>query len=282
MKTSFRNLSLLISLCLSLPCTSQAIVINIDSGSDYALNITAVTYTNTTHLTSTTYDNSTTLEFYDNEVKAIGWNSANSKAQFSILNNQAPTVAASDDFNAYGSALSDSFTNTNLLNYSNKDGGSSTNYDYDIIFKYGLQTTDYMIIGERDGNSTFTLQALDNNGYIIGNTVTFNSPYSWNTGFTSPEYQGQEMEINLVDLDAFFDDTNGDLVNPEAIYGFKVTNDDGADIKILAASENSFITAGNVNANFDSPSPIPEPSTYALLLSLAMLGFVGTRRKNRK
>ena len=292
--------TLLSAISLVLPFSAQAILI--DNDSVYYLDIIEVEYetqgiqsgsaTTTTatpdsvNLKSITYG-TTKLSFYDNTVKAIGWNNNNTASQFSVVNNAAVTPAL-NNLNQYGAALSGSFTNTNLLNYSNKDGSSSTGYDYNVIFKYGLQTTDYMVIGERNGNSAFTLQALKEDGTtVIGNDVSFpgsdsTKVYKWNTGYSNSSYQKtQPMWIDLLDLSAFFAD--GATVEP--IFGLKIINDGGADIKLLAGSETSFTDREGTaleNQNYDTSPVIPEPSTYALLLSLVTLGFVGTRRKTRK
>ena len=115
--------------------------------------------------------------------------------------------------------------------------GSTWAQDFDVMFDAPLDTDDYIVVLERNGNTFFDLIALDANGNPIpgANVVGFDAPYGWNTGFAPQEFSDQPEWISVADVDQFFDSSA-----PEPIWGFRVDNDGEADVKFFGASADSF------------------------------------------
>lgn len=118
--------------------------------------------------------------------------------------------------------------------------------DFDILFAKGILPDDYVVVGERDGNTDFVVTPLD----IYGNPITSarrlrfgeidgtnsgngTSKYDWDIGFSPTNQTGQSMVYTVVDAELF--DTGG-----AAIYGFRIDNNGQADVKFFGLSGNSF------------------------------------------
>ena len=115
-----------------------------------------------------------------------------------------------------------------------------TTPDFDLQFGFAFESTDYMAVGERWGNSTFKLRALDANGNQIGNTICFgcggggtHQKYDWNTGYAATYTPTQAMAFTVIPISLF--GTN------QPIYGLRIFNSvDQADVKFFGLSDNTF------------------------------------------
>ena len=64
----------------------------------------------------------------------------------------------------------------------------------------------YVIIGERFGNSSVDLVALDCDAGdpIRGAPIlTITAPYDWDTGFSTPNFGLQSMHVTIISVDLF-------------------------------------------------------------------------------
>jgi hypothetical protein len=212
------------------------------------------------------------------DVSAVNLNLPADPTGFSVIN--GGSQIGPSDLTAFEAAVKDSVSNENLLNYVDKAGSTDPapgdGFDYDIIFRFGLVSTDYLVLAERDGNSAFQIRALDENGAeIVGADILQivsgnNSPLSeWSSGYGAsgdPNGNNQPMYLSIISAQLFN--------TTSSIFGLRIFNPGGADTKLLAASEDVF-TDNPENPFF----PIPEPSSYAFVLSLAALISCACRRR---
>ncbi len=122
------------------------------------------------------------------------------------------------------------------LNYGKPKRKNPENFfHFDMSFA-PIYNTDFLVVGERNGNSTFALTPLDGDGQVIpgSSTVEFDS-YQWNTGYAPNDYGNQPFFLDVVDVQEFGVDTR-----TTPIRGFRVTNTDGADIKFYTISDTPF------------------------------------------
>lgn len=226
--------------------------------------------------------------FNTGQVQAVNLNLPSSGLeQYSVIDG-GNRFLASNDLLAYRAALQSSVSNENLLNYidqGNRPVDPPNGYDFDIIFRFGLTVADYLVVGERNGNSFLRIQALDANGDEISGAAleyqassgTDGSPYQeWNTGFgaSGDPNSRQPLNLSVVSAGLFFDS-----VAPETIFGLRVYNTADADIKVLASSSKSF-TSNPQNPLF--PVPVPEPASFGFLLGLiCFIGCLCGRRERR-
>ncbi len=115
-----------------------------------------------------------------------------------------------------------------------------TTPDFDLQFGYAFESTDYIAVGERWGNSTFKLRALDANGNQIGNTICFGcgggnayQKYDWNTGYAATYQSTQAMAFSVIPMALF--------AANQPIFGLRIFNSvDQADVKFFGLSDNTF------------------------------------------
>jgi len=199
-------------------------------------------------------------------VTNVGFTSATTGV--GIFDNGVMTTTS--NLSAYATALGGTTQDTDLLNYSYYDGTSNLPgagvADYDLLFQHGFESTDYLLVSERWGNTFFTLAPLNAAGNPISgaNMLRFGYPtgsaytkYDWNSGYASSSYNSsQAMAFSVASVSKFFEGTS---VSPQAVFGFRIDNNGEADVKFFGLSDSSF---GN------NPV-IPEPSS-ALFASLAI------------
>lgn len=103
------------------------------------------------------------------------------------------------------------YSNRNLHDYMDKAANANSNNpngDYDIFYQFALSNDDYIVMTERDGNSTISIQALNAAGNQIpgSNTITFqggsNSAFVWDTGYRSSQNgnTNQTQELYVCDF----------------------------------------------------------------------------------
>ncbi|MGJ8653253.1 MAG: hypothetical protein ACSHX8_08265 [Opitutaceae bacterium] len=211
-------------------------------------------------------------EFNSGVVSAVTFASGSSLAGFSAF--YGGMVVEGSDTNAFREAVMGIHSNTSLREYVNKDSDADANSlekDYDISYQYALSNDDFIILAERDGNSQYSLEALDANGNLIlsAERLTFeSSAYTWDTGYLSSldPRANQSLELSIVSIGLF------DTV--ETIFGLRVINQDGADGKLFIASDDTF-TNNELN-----PNAVPEVSVSALIsgISVGLLVFLRRRR----
>ncbi|MDA9773889.1 T9SS type A sorting domain-containing protein [Saprospiraceae bacterium] len=198
-----------------------------------------------------------------------------------------------DDMTGFEIAAEDAFNNVDLLNFLYYDG--STNVpdaeDFDIFFAKGIINGDYVSVGERNGNTDFSLTALDEDGNVIANSVTLlfgetdgtasgngSTKYDWDIGYSPTTHTDQSMIFSVVEANLF-------NIGSETIYGFRIDNNGNADVKFFGLSPDGFAgnptnpkiggLAGNVfndaNGLVDNTvdgSPIPTPGGVQLYANL--------------
>lgn len=147
--------------------------------------------------------------------------------------NNVPTQLGEPSFEAAAERVLNS---TDLRDYIAYDGLSLplSGQDFDVMFDAPVDNDDYLLVTERNGNTFFDLVPLDATGTPIdgAETVGFDNPYGWNTGYATVELVDQPMWISVTDVEAFN--------VSEQIWGFRVNNDGEADVKFFAASTEPF------------------------------------------
>jgi hypothetical protein len=231
------------------------------------------------------------LSYFNTEaakVVNVDPNLANS-AGIGVFNNGVTTKSATNNIANYAAAFAGTSTDTDLRNYAFNDyvkpARTTNTPQLDILFYRALTIDDYVLVGERWGNSAFQVTALDIQGkpYVSGNTLKLGgnggssyTAYDWNTGVASKDsFQTQAQALTVFSVAKFFELTNIDPQRESFVWGLRIANDGEADPKILGISANSFL---------DNPInplvPIPEPSSGLLILSAGMF-FLGSRKRQR-
>ena len=156
------------------------------------------------------------------------------------------SVTLASNPTAFESAMDSVVGGPNLLSYLYYDGASNipTGDDFDMLWAYGLNKDDYIIVAERDGNTFFTLTPLDSTGNPItgasklkfGRTNgTFSSngnrKYDWNIGYR-PTNINQPMYMTAVSIELFN--------TSKSIHGIRIDNNGDADVKFFGASDDPF------------------------------------------
>lgn len=187
---------------------------------------------------------------------------------------------------AFENAAEGALQNANLNSYIFYDGISQDpqagTADYRIDFRFAFESTDYLVVQERNGNTFFDLTALDINGVPIegANVLRFGenggpalSVFDFNTGFANANFQSaQSFAFTVAEISEFFEGTG---IEEVPIFGFEVDNDGEADVKFFGASDDTFLN-NPVNQDIPGVAAIPEPSVSVLMASLALFAF---RRK---
>ena len=154
-------------------------------------------------------------------------------------------------------ALAQTYTNGDLVNYLRVDG-TNLQPSWDVIYNEALNTDNYLIFEERDGNTTFTIDVLDEAGNLIAgaNTLSFDgNSYQWSIGYSNinDPNGAQPQVLGVIEFDLFNTST--------PIGGFRVNNTGNADFKFFV---------GGV--------AIPEPGTGGSIFLISLLGWARRRR----
>ena len=161
------------------------------------------------------------------------------------------------------SGLAQMHSNGDLASYVRVDF-TSTDSLWKLQYGQAIDSSGFFVVEERNGNTDFSISALDINGNQIGDTLAFDAPsYQWDTSIKNhldPISDVQTQELSVVDMSLF---------NTSApIHGFSIVNSGNADFKFFFA-----------NASF---SAVPEPGVLTILM-LSALGLCSTRqRRNRR
>ncbi len=166
-------------------------------------------------------------------------------------------------------AFEDLANNADLMNFLYYDGSSNLPPagDIDITFAKGFEADDYLAVGERNGNTYFTLTPIDEFGNIISGSTSVRfgftpgtssgngtTRYDWDIGYSPTNQSSQSMIYSVVKADLF-------NIGSDAIFGFRIDNLGDADVKLMALSETDFADnptntqiaglSGNVFNDFD-------------------------------
>lgn len=157
----------------------------------------------------------------------------------------------------FSTGLSDMHSNGDLASYIRVDG-TSTDSLWQLDYGQAIDSSGYFVVQERNGNTDFSIVALDVNGDEIGDTLAFDAPsYQWDTAIKNhldPNSNAQTQELSIIEMSLF--NTTSE------IHGFSIVNSGNADFKFFF---------GNVSA-------VPEPGGSVLLL----VGLIGlASRRNR-
>ena len=171
-----------------------------------------------------------------------------------VLTPTGPIGIEDSDFLA---ELAQTYTNGDLVNYLRVDG-TNLQPSWDVIYNEVLNTNDFLIFEERNGNTTFTIDVLDDTGNLIAdaNTLSFDgNSYQWSIGYSNIDdpFGAQPQVLGVIDFDLFGTST--------PIGGFRVNNTGNADFKFFVGS-----------------LAIPEPGTGGSILLISLLGWAGRRR----
>lgn len=186
---------------------------------------------------------------------------------------------------AFSTALASTFSNLNLRDFAYSDTANfrtPTNFisptnglpDYDVLYTQPMLPTDYIFLSERNGNSSFEVTALKQDGTPLesANKLRFGGSggdpytvYDWNSGISSPAYYiTQAQAFSVVSAKKFFEGT-GEAETP--IFGFRIDNNGDADVKLAVVSSTSF--TGRL---------IPEPSSFLMSLLVGFLMIFSRKR----
>lgn len=142
--------------------------------------------------------------------------------------------------------IAEMHSDDDLASYIRVDG-TSIDSEWDLQYGQAIDSTGYFIVEERNGNTDFSVTALDINGNTIGDTLAFDAPsYQWDTSiknYFDTSGSAQTQELSVIDLNLF--NTSQD------IHGFSIVNSGNADFKFF----------------FGNVSSVPEPSGGAILLT---------------
>lgn len=158
-----------------------------------------------------------------------------------VYNKGAPVYANSQA--TWADAMIESGSDDNILNYLFYDHSSNvpSGSDFDILWTKGWESNDFMMVGERNGNTCFALTPLDSTGAVItsafklqfGNCYgSVRAEYDWNIGYAPSNYGSQPMVFTVINIAAFNTD--------RTIYGFRIDNTGDADPKFFGLSDVTF------------------------------------------
>ncbi|MGJ8641365.1 MAG: PEP-CTERM sorting domain-containing protein [Opitutaceae bacterium] len=220
-----------------------------------------VNFSNGSYLDTSTFNNpllSTTLSDFNGNVNLGVFTGDGGATRVALT--PPGTTPETDSYLAAALAATEA---RNLRNYTdNNSFGASENFTLDFTYTNNLDPNGSILVGERDGNSSFSITALNAAGNPTGVVVEVPSGlqgFALDTGFQAAGdgNSGQGMEIAVFSVAIF--------AATEDIRGLRLFNENGADTFLLASS----------------PTVVPEPSSFALIFGTVALGFVAVRRRSR-
>lgn len=162
----------------------------------------------------------------------------------------------------------------------------------DLLFYRALEPSDFLLVSERWGNSSFTVTALmaDGTPYQFANSLRLGGAggdegvgyqvHDWNTGVAGDApgefsyFDGQAQMLTVVSVEKFFEGVAPE--NSGDVYGLRIFNSGEADVKILGASNESF------DDNPENPQLVPEPSSFLMALFGSLFFLTSRTRARRK
>ena len=240
--------------------TITQVVMEVDSGTGPTTVIQNAPETGTTQeadsaiLTSIS-TSETVINFFDPGTPTVTNNTFPATATgIAVLENGADVNVSDANF---VSSLEQMHANGDLMNYLRVDGGNFQP-QWDIQYSSPLNANDYLIVEERNGNTTFTVEALDINGDLIvgSDLLAFDgNSYQWSIGLanSSDPNSSQPQVLSVVDFDLFNTST--------LIYGFRINDTGNADFKFFVATA------------------VPEPNAASIIVLLGLA--VSLYRKRR-
>lgn len=152
----------------------------------------------------------------------------------------------------FPSAIEEVVSTPDLRSYWDIGGGSIPSGEtfMDIMYPEQVPKSGYLVVSERDGNSKFNFQALDENGDPIPGAETLElRGFEWNTQVVNQgNYPGQPQHLVVISPELF--DTN------QSIFGFRVINLDGADGKIVFFRNSIQVTPDEVEPVFPGDTAV--------------------------
>lgn len=155
----------------------------------------------------------------------------------------------------------------NYFDFNSVGSGESVS----LTFTYGstLNPNGTILIGERDGNSAFTIEALNAAGSVVGNIIEIGSDseaFAFDTGIgasadtnANGATDTQSIELAVFEVSLFN--------TAEAIQSLRFNNASGADIFVLAPAP--------------ATEPIPEPASFPLIIGAVAIACTLTRRQRK-
>lgn len=206
------------------------------------------TITNTNKAVNLNYvkinDNGTTktLSNFNSLGAAIVNNNFSSSVSGVGVYNQGSSVYANSQA-TWADAMIESGSDNNVLNYLFYDHSSNvpSGADFDIIWTKGWESNDFLLVGERNGNTCFALTPLDSTGAVISSAYklqfgncygSVRAEYDWNIGYAPTNIQNQPMVFTVINMATFNTD--------KTIYGFRIDNTGDADPKFFGLSDVTF------------------------------------------
>ncbi len=145
-------------------------------------------------------------------------------------------------------SLEETVNNIDLMQFLYYDATTNipSGDDFDIYFAKGIVSGDYVSVGERNGNTYFTITPLDEMGTQIAGSskVRFGfvatagsgngtTRYDWDIGYSPTNITNQSMVYTIVEADLF-------NIGSETIFGFRIDNNGEADVKFFGLNESGF------------------------------------------
>ncbi len=194
-----------------------------------------------------------TIPFYNDQgLKIKNNNFTGSVTGVGVYSNGNTTLASSAD---WADSMEAAMKNKDLASYMFYDAVSNIppGNDFDLLWTYGFTKDDYFVVGERFGNTFFTITPLGSNGDTIpgASNVRFgfvngtssgngSDKYDWSIGYAPPSNTNQAFMYTAIDVELFNTDST--------IFGIRVDNNGEADVKFFAVSDSTF-TNNPVNPN---------------------------------
>lgn len=239
--------------------TISQIVLDVDSGTGSITQIQNVPISGPTQTANSAFLRSITLSSgvltqFNPSVPTVTNHSFPSTASGIQVMQDGVAIGVGDP--EFLETLAQVHSNGDLLNYLRVDGGDFTP-QWDIQYDVPIEVDDYLVVEERDGNTTFTVEALDSNGGLIADAdlLSFDgNSYQWSIGLANAAdpFSDQPQVLSVLSLDLFSTTT--------PIQGFRISNTGNADFKFFVASA------------------IPEPGSLGLLSVLSLSILLRRRR----